>query len=91
MKIQLDTIAKVIRVEESINLGEFLKAIKDILPNDLWKEYKLETNTIINWRYPYYFVYEKTYPWRQSSITYTTDANTLINTNKESNIYCIEY
>ncbi len=92
MKIQLDTVAKVIRVEETINLGEFLKAIKDLLPNDLWKEYKLETNTIINWSYPYY-IYEKRYhyPWLEPTITYTTGTNMLIDTRKENSVYCIEY
>ncbi|MFA5715414.1 MAG: hypothetical protein WC998_06725 [Candidatus Paceibacterota bacterium] len=94
MKIQLDTTAKVIRVEETINLGEFFKAIKDILPSDQWKEYKLETNTVINWSYPYIFYKEITapqpYPWWQPAV-YTIGANTLIDTGKGSSVFCIEY
>lgn len=40
MKIQLDTKAKTIQVEGSINLHEFVKEIQKILPD--WKEYRLE-------------------------------------------------
>jgi hypothetical protein len=97
MKIQLDTIAKVIKVEGTINLGEFFKAIKDLLPNDTWKEYKLETNTVINWyRYPIYDYYPKPYnpyPW-WPTITYTVVDNTTITEQGSGitaeGIYCIE-
>ena len=52
MKIQIDTTLKTIKLETSENLGEFFKALELMLPNDLWKEFKLETNTIINWNTP---------------------------------------
>lgn len=52
MKLQLDTNSKTIKLEESINLGEFQELLEKILPNDQWKEYKLETNTTISWQSP---------------------------------------
>ena len=52
MKIQIDTIAKVIKLESSENLGELVKALAEMLPNDLWKGFKLETNTVITWSNP---------------------------------------
>jgi hypothetical protein len=60
MKIQIDTIQKIIKLESSENLGEFFNVLKQMLPDDLWKEFKLETNTIINnWNTP---IIWKTYP-----------------------------
>lgn len=95
MKIQLDTVAKIIRVQETVDLGEFFKAIKDLLPNDLWKGYKLETNTIFNWSYPYIIYYKdittpQPYPWWQP-ITYTTGDNVGVDYGQGTGVYCIEY
>ncbi len=68
MKIQLDTNQKTIRVEESVNLNEFMKAVKNLFPNNEWKEYRIETNTVINWgTYPIYYEPQKFTPywWEQ--------------------------
>lgn len=55
MKIQLDTTAKTIKVEESVNLDELVKTLSKLLPNNEWKKFKLETNTVIhNWNSPIY-------------------------------------
>lgn len=51
MRIQLDTKLKTIRVEETVNLGEFVKAIKKILPD--WEDYKIEQSFTTTY-YPYY-------------------------------------
>lgn len=52
MKIQLDTKAKTIQVEGSINLHEFVKEIQKLLPD--WKEYRLEQQVQWNFgTYPY--------------------------------------
>ena len=40
MKILIDTERKTIKVEEQINLADFLHEIKKLLPN--WKEYEIE-------------------------------------------------
>jgi hypothetical protein len=53
MKIQMDTITKVIKIEESVNLKELFDLLEQMLPNEMWKEFTLETNTtIINWSQP---------------------------------------
>ena len=77
MKIELDTKEKTIKVAEDVNLEEFVSLAKQLLPDGLWKEYTLKTNTIINWTStpivinPYRPYYPQPYyPW----ITYTDDA-----------------
>ena len=53
MKIQFDTEKKLIRIEEKVNLNELFERLNVYLPNDEWKEYELETNTVIdNWTLP---------------------------------------
>ena len=53
MKIQLDTKSKTVKLEESVNLGELQEMLEKFLPENQWKEYKLETNTVINnWSNP---------------------------------------
>jgi len=54
MKIQLDTVAKTIKLDESVNVGEFMETLRRLLPDNLWREFSLETHTIINnWTNPY--------------------------------------
>ena len=75
MKLQIDTINKTLKLEESVNLGELAEALNKLFPNNEWKEYKMETNTIINnWsspivirEYPY-----RTYPWWSTQPYYST-------------------
>lgn len=74
MKLQLDTTNKVIKLENSAELGELVKQLEKLLPKGEWKEFTLETNTVINnWNtpvvireYPTYPVIP-TYPWYISS------------------------
>jgi hypothetical protein len=47
MRLSIDTIAKTLKLENDINLGEFIEKIQTFLPD--WKEYKLITNCTINW------------------------------------------
>jgi len=71
MKIQLDTIAKTIKIEEAVNLGELTTALEKLLPNGEWKEFKIEVNTTIAWTNP--IVIERPYhpnPWEYPWITY---------------------
>jgi hypothetical protein len=49
MKIQLDTENKVIKVQEAVNLGELTETLERLLPNGKWKDFKLDTQTQINW------------------------------------------
>ena len=43
MKIQIDTILKIIRIEDSVCLGELIDSLDRLLPNSKWREFKLET------------------------------------------------
>lgn len=53
MKIQIDLTLKTIKLESNVNFGEFVEKIQEMLPD--WKEYKISTNTTIEWReYPVY-------------------------------------
>lgn len=74
MKIQLDTEAKEIRIEESVLLSELINTLEGLLPNGLWKEYKLVVTIIQNWSYP--IVYPQPYnpynpynPYKYGDIT----------------------
>lgn len=94
MKVQLDTVAKTIKVEEQINLGEFIEALDKLLPNDLWKEFKLETNTVINnWNIPVvinpWFVpaQPQPLPW----ITYNNNVPLLnVGNGIDQGVYCLD-
>lgn len=80
MKIQLDTTNKTIKVEESVNLQELTDALEKLLPNGEWKQFKLETNTIItNWGAPI-VIRERSWPYWWNSPWYST-GNTFISTN----------
>ena len=75
MKIQLDTKEKIIRVEDSINLKDLFEFLEKSLPD--WKEYKLETQTIINWTNPIIidrnpWVWPSPQPWETSTICDTS-------------------
>lgn len=69
MRLILDTTAKTIKIDSSVNLGELVEALKKLLPEDEWLTFRLETNTHIVWKdpiiirdypsYPYY----PNYPW----------------------------
>ena len=68
MKLQLDFSKKVITIENSVNLNDFFKKIKNILPD--WKDWKMDTNTNIVWSNPIYIDRWHDYPY--NPITYTT-------------------
>lgn len=52
MKIQLDTDNKTVKIEQDFNLGEFYDLLQKLLPNDLWREFKLEVQVINNFNSP---------------------------------------
>lgn len=57
MRIYIDTESKEISIEDNINLGEFLDEIKNLIPNEDWREYTLiksnSENIIVVQEYPY--------------------------------------
>lgn len=81
MKIQIDTLNKVIKLEETVKLKELFEVLDTLFPSFMWKEYSLETNTIINnWTNPIIidrYVPSPTYPWWQQPY-YTTNGSSII-------------
>jgi len=98
MKIQLDTTQKIIKVEEAVNLGEFLELLEKLLPKNKWKEFKLETQTIINWSNPItiqpYVPYVPNPRWERPWITYISGTSGLTveqqNYSLNSGVYNVE-
>ena len=64
MRLQLDTEAKTIKIENNVKISELIATLKKLMPQGEWKEFELQTNTVINhwsnpvvindWTYPYY-------------------------------------
>ncbi len=64
MKIQIDTDHKTIKIENDVSIEKLLNTLKKLFPNNEWKEFTLQTNTVIErfhspivvekWREPYY-------------------------------------
>jgi len=54
MKLQIDTTAKTIKIDQLVKITELIDVVKKLLP-DSWKEYSLETGSVIYWpTYPVY-------------------------------------
>lgn len=62
MKLQLDTQAKTVKVEQSVSLSELVEVLERLLPNGQWKEYQLETNVTIEWNSPT-IIYRDRWPY----------------------------
>ncbi len=52
MKIQLDTIAKIIKLEESVNVGELMDILERMLPNGGWREFELQIVEFVDYQQP---------------------------------------
>ncbi len=87
MKIQLDFTNKIITIESNINLFDFVKKIKVILPD--WKDWTLNNNnSVIYWTNPIeYAPYKPFDPISWPIITYQTNDN---NQTHDNNIYCLD-
>ena len=95
MKIILDTLKKVIKINESVTLGEFFETIERMLPLGEWKEFRLEVDVSINLQWvtpiilreyinPLPVINYPSYPWYKPypDITYSNQLLT--------GTYCIE-
>lgn len=75
MKLQIDTTAKTIKIEQTVKITELVNIVKKLLP-DSWKEYSLETGSVIYWpSYPV-FTYDR---WNPQPLPYYTTCNVEIN------------
>jgi len=87
MILKLDTVAKTIQIDGSVNAFDLFEALVVMLPNDLWKEFSLfqkPTEYIFNPVYPAYptIPYTSPYIWNPFSpvvtlpwINYTANGN----------------
>jgi hypothetical protein len=92
MRIQLDTTAKTVKVEGTVALSELMETIERLLPDNTWKEFKLESNTVIqHWHQPIYvqpYVHAPyTYPWITYTNGLTTGSNTVTTTGSDTFTY----
>ena len=75
MRIQLDTIKKTIKLDESIKFSTLIDTLKKLLPNNEWKQFTLEASSMINWTY-HPFIIRGPY-WEESWHKYKIDCNTV--------------
>jgi len=61
MKIQIDTKAKTIKIEEEVKISELFEMLEKLLPKGEWKKYKLESTVITNWANP--IIIDRTVPY----------------------------
>jgi len=82
MKLQIDTSRKTIKIEEDVKLIKLFSLLKKLFPNGEWKEFILETNTIIeHWQNP--IIIEKRDKWIEwpwyATYAVSGDINTITN------------
>lgn len=70
MKLQIDTKAKTIKVDENVKFDALIKVLNKLLPKE-WKDYTLESG-IIKWYWYNPIPYTYTSPWRIGDVTYGT-------------------
>lgn len=82
MKLQIDTVAKTIKLEQSAKISDFISAVKKLFPND-WKDYSIEAvQTIYNWYEPIYVPQPIIPMWQLPSTI--CDASGVINLNLDN-------
>ena len=92
MKIQLDYTNKTVTIESNVNLFEFTKRIKKVLPD--WKDWYLQTGVITYWNNPIIWDYRHTpfYPtyYQVPVLTTTNGTDTVTITPDTTNVYCLD-
>ncbi len=105
MKLQLDTTAKTVKIESDIKVSLLIKTLKAMLPND-WKDFTLQTNTIIQhwtnpiiyqpyiqpYQQPWYFTCQSTntYSGLTSGSNVTSGSNYISASSLKAGIYNVE-
>ena len=98
MKLQLDTTAKTIKIEDSVKLDELFRTLEVILPNEQWREFTLEVAIITHWTAPVLIhspliwpspqpYIQPPNPWQMPQPWYTTCGD---KTNLNDGIYNVE-
>jgi len=63
MKIEIDSVNKVVKPVGKVNLKEFLKEVQKLVPD--WHEYELDVTVNINWSNPVAEPYKPLSPWAE--------------------------
>jgi hypothetical protein len=81
MRLQVDTKAKAITVEDNVNLFELVTWMKQVFPKGLWKKFTVRSNTTFYWNtHPVYTYTNHVGKWDLDNVMCTTEANnTLMN------------
>jgi len=77
MKLQIDTKAKTIKVDENVKFRDLIKVLKKMLPDE-WQDYSLAGSEVIYWYNPIPWYYES--PWRIGDVTYTSSGESVPST-----------
>jgi len=70
MKIQLDTKAKTIKIDEIVSFKELMTLVKKLLPNNEWQKYSIDATPMVNWSNP--IIIDRVVPYNQPWITFET-------------------
>lgn len=76
MRLQIDTKAKIIKLEEKVLLKELVVTLERLLPKKEWQTFTLEANTVINnWSSPIYIREYRpwAYHWYSGSVLNQAD------------------
>jgi hypothetical protein len=76
MKLQIDTKAETIKVDENVKFNDLIKVLDKLLPQE-WKNYTLETSGFITWYWYNPIPYYHTQPWRIGDVTYTSSGESV--------------
>lgn len=81
MKLQIDTKAKTIKIDETVNIKELIQILEKLLPKE-WKDYSLESGSVIIWPLQPTIIYDRwnprPLPWEvtcQAGATYNVEVN----------------
>jgi hypothetical protein len=74
MKIQIDTEAKTIQIEEPVKLADLMHVLGNLFPDGLWKEYTLKVGPIVPWINPIPYDPQPTNPLVTPWITYGSNS-----------------
>lgn len=86
MKIQLDTVAKTIKVDGDVKFAELIEALEKLLPQGEWKEFTLENDGIVAWR-DAIIIKERERGWWPTPIWLKTN-DTVTTPYKNNEIWC---
>lgn len=70
MRIQIDTTAKTLKLDEAIKMSELMQALEMLFPKNEWKEFQLLTDVRIDWTSPI-IIERPALPWTWPYQPYT--------------------